>query len=206
MAKKKKILFPVIFMVVLTGFFTFILAFLNDVTSETIAEQQELVIQRSLFYAFNINTEDMDDETIKSEFKEHITKSVTDDMTYYTYKDGDQTIGYAVEISGKGLWGTITGHIAFTPDHERLIGVNFISHSETPGLGGRIDEDEFKSQFRDASLTKEGDLFAYNKSTGGNVDAISGATLTSISVRDIFNTEIPKILETAKEEGFYEGH
>ena len=206
MAKKKQILYPVVFMIVITAFFTFILSFVNEFTKETIKSQNELIIQKSIFYVFGIDTEMLTDEDIKKEFKEKIIKTTIDNKIIYTYKKDNVVLGYAVEVSGSGLWGIITAHIAFDPKHEKIIGVNFISHAETPGLGGRIDELLFKEQFRNISLSNLDNIFSFNKSTGGNLDAISGATITSMAVRDIFNLEIPKILKFAKKEGFYEGN
>ncbi len=203
MAKKKQVLYPVVFMVVLTVFFTFLLSFINLATSETIEEQQALVIQRSILYVFNIDG-NLTDEEIQETFKNQIEVKVKKEKNIYIYKEANQIKGYAFDFNGKGLWGTISGHIAITPNHNEILGINFISHSETPGLGGRIDEDAFKTQFR--NLIMDEPTIVLNKDTGGNLDAISGATLTSLAVRDMINTNIPEILEFAKEEGFYEGN
>lgn len=205
MAKKKQILYPVVFMIALTAFFTFLLAFINNVTAGTIEEQQKLVVQRSVLYVFNIDTKDDADKTVQDIFTESISIETKDDKTLFTYKENGIIKGYAFEFSGKGLWGTITGHVAFDPSHQTMLGINFTAHQETPGLGGRIDEETFKVQFRDLNILSE-QIVTLNKSTGGNVDAISGATLTSLAIRDIMNTEIPLILEFAKKEGFYEGN
>jgi len=205
MAKKKQILYPVVFMVALTAFFTFLLAFINDATADTIARQQELIIQRSILNVFNIDTKDDVDETVVGIFEDKIKVETIDETTIFTYQEDGQIKGYAFEFSGKGLWGTIIGHVAFDTSHQQMLGINFTAHSETPGLGGRIDELEFKDQFRNIEVSGES-IVTLNKNTGGNVDAISGATLTSIAVRDIVNNEIPSILEFAKKEGFYEGN
>ncbi len=203
MAKKKQVLYPVVFMVALTVFFTFLLSFINLATSETIEEQQALIIQRSILYVFNIDG-NLTDEEIQKTFKSQIEVKVKKEKNIYIYKEDDQIKGYAFDFNGKGLWGTISGHIAVTPNHNEILGINFISHSETPGLGGRIDEEAFKVQFRNLIMAEP--TIVLNKDTGGNLDAISGATLTSLAVRDMINTNIPEILDFAKEEGFYEGN
>ena len=203
MAKKKQVLYPVVFMVLLTVFFTFLLSFINLATSETIEEQQALVVQRSILYVFNLDS-NASDEEVQESFSDAIDIQTKDDRSIYIYKENNQVKGYAFEFSGKGLWGTITGHIAITPDHKEILGINFVSHSETPGLGGRIDEDDFKDQFR--NLVMADPTIVLNKDTGGNLDAISGATLTSLAVRDMVNLNIPEILDFAREEGFYEGN
>lgn len=205
MAKKKQILFPVVFMVVLTAIFTFGLATINEVTTDIISEQQELSIQKSIFYTFNISLEGLSDDAITEKFNKSFETTEINGKTYYTYEENNKVVGYAVQLSGKGLWGTITGHVAFSPDHSKILGLNFISHSETPGLGGRIDEDEYKNQFRNIMLDQD-PYITYGTEIGGNVDAITGATLTSIAVKDFLNGEIPKLLEEAKKEGLYESN
>lgn len=204
MAKKKRILYPVIFMILITASFTFLLAFINNVTKSTIEEQEALRVKKSVLFTFGFETDTLTDDAIFDLFDEKIVEETVDDTTVYIYKE-DKILGYTFKFSGKGLWGTITGHVAISPDHKKILGVNFTSHSETPGLGGRIDEIEFKGQFSGIEMT-EGELIKYGTATGGNVDAISGATLTSLAVKDIFNTEIPKILDFAVKEGFYEGN
>jgi Na+-transporting NADH:ubiquinone oxidoreductase subunit C len=205
MAKKKQILFPVVFMVAITAVFTFILAFINDVTQPVIEEQKALEIQKSILFVFDIDYSDRTNDEITEFFNDIIQTDTVNSENYYTYKKDGAIMGYAVEISGKGLWGTISGHLAFSRDHQEILGVNFTAHSETPGLGGRIDELSFKNQFRSIQLN-QAPFFSYGKGTGGNVDAISGATLTSLAVKDILNNTLPTILEKAREEGFYEGN
>ena len=84
-------------------------------------------------------------------------------------------------------------------DYSKLIGIEFTSHSETPGLGGRIDEEWFKEQFRGIDLEdSQDDYIIYTPAAGGNVDAITGATLTSQSVREFVNEDIQKFITERK--------
>ena len=54
---------------------------------------------------------------------------------------------YILPLSGKGLWGGIGGYLALDEDKNTIYGVNFNHESETPGLGAKIVEPEFRSQF-----------------------------------------------------------
>jgi len=57
-----------------------------------------------------------------------------------------------------------------------VTGVQVLNHAETPGLGARVTEDEFLGQFIGE------DLHEFNvalRSNGGEVDAITAATITS---------------------------
>ena len=94
----------------------------------------------------------------------------------YTAKMGEEVVGYAIEAStSKGFSGNITVMVGFTPDGT-IINTSVISHAETPGLGAKCVEPEFRDQFKDfdpavkkLSVTKD----------GGDVNAITASTITS---------------------------
>lgn len=204
MAKKKQVLYPVLFMLILTAAYTFILAFINESTVEIIEAQEELRLQKSILYVFDIPYED-EQATVNKLFEERLETVESDDMTYYIYKNQGDVEGYAFPLSGNGLWGSISGYIALTPDFETLLGIDFVAHSETPGLGGRIDEEWYKDQFR--TLDASGDPpVVYRPAAGGNIDAITGATLTSNSVSAIVNNFMTEIKIFAEEENLYDGN
>lgn len=197
MTKKKKILSPVLFMIVLTAIYTLALASINTASADRIEEQAQLNNQKSILYTLDVTYDN--EEALQSIFDQSIESHTYNGMPYYTYQEDKALKAYVFEFSGKGLWGTITGYIALDPSLDKIIGVDFISHSETPGLGGRIDEDWFKSQFRDLPASQTPPL-VFKPADSGNIDAISGATLTSNSVRDMLNDFIVTI-QDAKEGG-----
>lgn len=204
MPKKKRIFYPVVFMVIVTAFFTFLLAFLNEQTYERIDEQRALEFQTSVLYALDLPIETMTEKEIINFFNNNVEEKTINNRNYYIYSENGSIKGYVFQFIGDGLWGTISGHIALDPNFTKLLGVNFTDHSETPGLGGRIDEIEFKEQFRDISIEDTERIIEYGTASGGNVDAISGATSTSTAVRNILNNEIPDIIELTQKEGFNE--
>lgn len=197
MASKKTILFPVVFMVVLTIIYTSILAFINESTTGIIKDQENLRIKRSVLYVLNLPVSE-DDEAVKKLYSEKITEEEKDDVIVYVYTEGGVLSGYAFAFTGTGLWGTISGYLGTSPDYSQLTGVDFVSHSETPGLGGRIDEAWFKEQFRGIQISGENTVI-FKPAEGGNADAITGATLTSDSVRNMINTFITDLLVLTKE-------
>jgi Na+-transporting NADH:ubiquinone oxidoreductase subunit C len=118
-------------------------------------------------------------------------------------------IGYAFEISGVGFWARIDGWLAVTPDVQRTLGIVFLQHSETPGLGGRITEPAFRDQFRPSDKrdgkglliipppegkpyvsvshqTPDAGSSAYER----HVDAVTGATGTSTAVGRFLNEDL----------------
>jgi Na+-transporting NADH:ubiquinone oxidoreductase subunit C len=204
MAKKKQVLYPVLFMVLLTAAYTFVLAFINESTIGIIEAQEELRLQKSILYVFDIPYED-EQVAVNKLFEERFDVVVSGNRTYYIYENAGAVEGYAFPITGNGLWGSISGYVALAPDFETLLGIDFVAHSETPGLGGRIDEEWYKEQFR--TLDVSGDLpIVYRPASGGNVDSITGATLTSGSVSTIVNNFMTDIKKIAEEENLYEGN
>ena len=204
MPKKKRIFYPVVFMILVTAFFTFLLAFINDQTYARIEEQKALEFQTSVLYSLDLPIETMTEKEIISFFNNNVEEKTINDRNYYIYSENASIKGYVFHFIGDGLWGTISGHIAFDPNFKQLLGVNFTDHSETPGLGGRIDEIEFKEQFRNISIEDTEEIIEYGTASGGNVDAISGATSTSTAVKNIFNTQIPQMIELSQKEEFNE--
>jgi Na+-transporting NADH:ubiquinone oxidoreductase subunit C len=91
--------------------------------------------------------------------------------------------------------------VGIAPDASRVLGIAFIRHSETPGLGGRITESWFTDQFEDLPLYPiEGDQnIFYLKPEGtaqapNDLDAITGATNTSAAVETFLNQELDHFL------------
>ncbi len=87
---------------------------------------------------------------------------------------------------GQGLWSTMYGYLAVAGDGNTIMGVKYYSHGETPGLGGEIENPKFTRQWIGKKLFDEAGApaFAVVKNASGEhqVDALSGATLTSNGV------------------------
>ena len=147
-------------------------------------------------------SKEIDMEVVALEWKKMVDKQIVDEDIVYSIKEDGKTIGYAFQVQGSGLWGSIVGYVGISEDYSRLLGIDFVSHSETPGLGGRISEDSFKEQFRglDISQAKDGNYIIYRPASGGNADAITGATLTSKSVSNFVNEDIQNFIKGRKGE------
>ncbi|MBW1720903.1 MAG: RnfABCDGE type electron transport complex subunit G [Deltaproteobacteria bacterium] len=85
----------------------------------------------------------------------------------------------AFEAFGKGFGGDIGVIVAVNVETDKIVGVGITTHSETPGLGARIKTEEaFTAQFKGMSIKEPFKV----KADGGQVDAISGATVSSRGV------------------------
>ncbi len=108
----------------------------------------------------------------------------------------------AFESTGKGFGGDIGIMIGVDPETDKILGVGVTTHSETPGLGSRAKSDAaFTDQFKGKSLLEPMKV----KNDGGQIDALSGATVTSRGVAqgvteggNIYKALKPQILEKLK--------
>lgn len=93
-------------------------------------------------------------------------------------------------VRGYGLWGTMYGFIAIAKDLNTVVGFGFYEHSETPGLGGEVDNPKWKATWPGKKVFADNtsDLVSlhvvkgYAGSDVNAVDGLAGATLTSNGV------------------------
>jgi len=91
-----------------------------------------------------------------------------------TLPDGSKAVIF--ETKGTGFGGPIGLMVGINLDTDKIIDVRVTTHAETPGIGSRAKDDlAFVSQFSGLGLDTK---FAI-KSENGDIDAMSGATVTS---------------------------
>lgn len=188
---KKGYGFTILFMIIVSAIFTSLLAGANVIAHDRIEANRDLDLQRSLLYALDIQT-DGTDEGIRQAYADGVTDATLSGRTVPARKAADGSISsYAFPFKGPGLWGTIEGYLGIAADGRNLTGIVFTSHSETPGLGGRIDEDVFRDQFRGLAVPA-GAMVLKDAGGTGDIDAITGATYTSRSVMALVNSTLEK--------------
>ena len=100
--------------------------------------------------------------------------------------DEGQRLGYAITVlTTAGYGGEIQFSMGVSLDGT-VNGISFLSISETAGLGMKADTEEFRGQF----AQKQVEAFTYTKngaSEEDEIDAISGATITTSAVTDAVN-------------------
>lgn len=177
--------YTILFMMAVAFAFTLILATVYGLSTPKIKENQLLFQRRAIMYAFNIKN-DLPKEEVNKFFEKNIVTEEKNGVKAFKYVDDSGNVkGIAFPFEGPALWGQVKGYLALDPNMDKVQGITFTEQSETPGLGGRIDELPFKEQFRGLVLP-EGDL-AYGTYGDKKIDAITGATLTSGSVIKILN-------------------
>ena len=193
-----------------------ILLALYFVTAPRIAEYHEIKLKKSVLDIFNIpyHTEEkqffslklkkVDKKDVRNVFEKSITvETITGQYNGQTeegkkvkelfmyYKDETlQGIGFIATRLGYGFnkAADISLFICVSPDLETVKGIEVLDHAETPGLGGRMTEAEFKKQFVGKKLKPKISIVRGKERVGSNeVHAITGASYTSKGIENIIN-------------------
>ncbi len=192
--KKSGLVYTVIVSVVFSFLFVFLLSLAYGATKGKVEENQRLTEARAYLVAAGITVDD--DMDIEASFNSTFPDFDSNSPYQTTTVNGRSVI--VSPFQGNGLWGTITGVIGMTSNLQRIVGFEIVSHVETPGLGGRIDEAWFKNQFKgeyaaNGIVVKHGGGGGDKDPDNGMVDGITGASRTSDSVQTIVNQQIDKL-------------
>ena len=110
----------------------------------------------------------------------------------YREKDG----GYIImEILGSGAWGgPIYGFLVIEPDLVTINHVTILEHSETPSLGGQIGNPSYLANFKGVKFNPGINITSNPTGAENEVDAITGATVTSNGFEQILNDTYLKFI------------
>jgi electron transport complex protein RnfG len=110
-------------------------------------------------------------------------------VIYGGYDQQSNFVGYAMPAAGPGFQDTIALLYGYKPAEKIVVGMEILESRETPGLGDKIYKDlEFVGGF--SALSVEPEILAVKKGTKSQpneIDAITGATISSKAVVRIIN-------------------
>ena len=117
------------------------------------------------------------------------------EIVYLLYDRDGKLERLVMPVRGYGLWGTLYGYLALKGDLDTIAGLGFYEQKETPGLGGEVTNPAWKAQWPgvkafNASGNPAVELVKTRAPAGSpdashQVDALSGATLTSRGVQHL---------------------
>lgn len=175
-----------------------LLGLVYQVTAQPRREQQERKIREACqaVFAQAQQFEEIDyttSETLTQQLAENGVKIGT---VYQAKDDAGSPVGYVIETtSGEGYGGNITLYAGITNDGI-LNGVSILNISETPGLGMRAGE-VLVPQFEQKAAVE----FTYTKTgsqSDSEIDAISGATVTTKAVTNAVNGAVSVFVQDLK--------
>lgn len=113
----------------------------------------------------------------------------------YLIRDTNGETKYLVlPIHGYGLWSTLYGFIALKNDYNTVYGISFYSHAETPGLGGEVDNPNWKALWQGKKIYDDGEpaitlvkghVTPEMPGAEHKIDTLAGATLTARGVENM---------------------
>lgn len=109
---------------------------------------------------------------------------------FYQVDEAGKVKKLIIPIEGYGLWGFLFGYLALEADGETISGITYYKHGETPGLGGEVDNPNWKGTWKGKKAFAPGKpdvAIAVVKNAAGEhqVDSLSGATITSRGVSNM---------------------
>ncbi len=190
----------VLVLTVITAVSGGVLSILKNSTADRI-ESQILKFEKApaIEAIFSTATND----PLKERFKISVKGEDKDrEITFFPANLEDGSKAVAFEAKGSGFGGDIGLMVGIDLETDKILKARVTTHSETPGIGSRAKEDtSFVSQF-------DGMGFDANfkvKNDGGDIDAISGATVTSkgvviaaAQVKELYLKLKPEILNNMK--------
>ena len=110
--------------------------------------------------------------------------------------EGDDGIEIMIlPIHGYGLWSTLYGFLALEGDLNTIRGLGFYEHAETPGLGGEVDNPQWREMWKGNLVYSDdgevgvqivkGSVDGSSPRRQYQVDGLAGATLTSRGVENL---------------------
>lgn len=169
----------VVVLVVVSVLSAMSLSIVYEKTRPIIEEVKAGKLKESLKEVFpdaNYFQDDVSSELISIE-KEGIKK------VFNAYDEKDNKIGVVLLIDKMGFGGTIKILGGLELKTDKITGMKIMDHLETPGLGERISKPEFLNQFLGKST----------KIKAEEVDAITGATISSTAVIDAVTENLNKM-------------
>lgn len=177
------------------------LAFVNDITEERIAAQAAMKLEQALESVVP-GAEEFRDETDKVlALKVTVSDGGRPEFplikrVYVGYSNGEM-VGAAFSCTPSGYGGPIDAVVGVSRDGV-VTGLTVVKHTETPGLGANITSRDFQMRFvglragSPVKVTKD----------GGQVEAITGATISSRAVAGAVDQAL-RLFEVATREGVW---
>ena len=138
--------------------------------------------------------------TVLSQTKNYETIIKNGRKIYKGFDASGNLTGYAFIGEGGGYQGEIEVMIGMNPQLTETKGIEILESVETPGLGAKITSNWFKNQFKKLNVLPFINLIKGKKPEESNqIQAITGATISSRAVVDILNKTIKEVEEDLRE-------
>lgn len=171
----KEIIRVGVILFVITAISSLLLAYANSITSPIIEENTRIKTEQSM-------------KTVLStaDSFEKVEVDMDGITEVYSGMSNNELKGVCIISEVNGYGGAIKVITAVDTD-KKVTGIDILTHSETPGLGAKAVSPEFKEQFAGKEY---GITVVKNTAKDNEIQAISGATITSNAVTEAVNISL----------------
>ena len=172
----KEILVPAIMLFVIATICTALLAGTNLLTEDRIDELEIQAAMAAKTAVFADATNFSDEKTVDVNGETY---------TYYEAQGEKGNItGYVFSVTVKSYGGDLSAMVGISAETDKITGVEITSINDTPGLGMKVNTENFLSQY----IERTGIIGVNkNENTDTEIQAVSGATISSKAVTDAVN-------------------
>lgn len=171
---------------IITSVSALLLAFVNEKTAPLIAAN-ELKSQQEALKKVMPDAAEFEEYEVDDALNEAVSEYNCEINGVYAAKTSDnKNAGMCAILTGSGYDSGLQIAVGVDSEH-KVTGIEIISSNETPGLGQNASKEDFKSQYKG----KTDGIEVVKSAAGDNqINAISGATLTSNGVTRIVNAAL----------------
>ncbi len=203
---REKRWFPILYMFIVTAFFSAIIIGFTRATEARVAANQRFSYEQAVLKVLpDIYDEKAGQTELHRRYQEQLTHPSEETAGAYVLQQDGAVKAYALPFSGQGFWAPIRGVIGIDPEGETIIGLSFYEQSETPGLGARITEAEFREQFTSLGMRADNRplvmKYPGEPLNNGQFHSITGATQTSTRLEKMMNDALANWRKEMQQKG-----
>lgn len=113
---------------------------------------------------------------------------------------GDTKVATMIKVVGKGFHGDVEILVGID-EEDNLRGIKVLAHSETPGVGSKIEKEDFYTQFKDKTTESLFQVVKVEPSSDSEIQGVSGATVSSNCVTNSVNEAMQFYFSDIKKSG-----
>ena len=185
-----------IILLIITSVAAVVLGLANELTKDKIAMVEAEISEAARRDVLSMaNTFEPVDEEI---FQDIIRGNNSILEVYEGYSDENTLVGYAIKTSTPGYSGNVEVITGISLEG-KITGIKVVSHQETPGLGANATKPAYQNQYTNKPTDQQIEVVKGVPSKENEIQALSGATVSSNAVTDgvnaarkIFNDTLAK--------------
>lgn len=108
-------------------------------------------------------------------------------QAYRAVSENGEHAGWVLPVTGQGFADRVELLLGLTADASQITGVYILDQKETPGLGNKIVEDEWRAQFPGKRTQPPLEIVKRKAEKDNEIEAVTGATISSETVKDMVN-------------------